>query len=494
MKRNNRLLLILGAVCAAGAALYFFSRPETCSVVAAEKGDITGVVKESATICGQESRKYYALVSAPVETFDLKEGDRVEEGDTLLMYDLSKLEYASREATINREQSEAACMGAIQKSDENLKRYEEARDQDVLYGVLYANVRENEQAVTEQQYAEDVNRQCAIDGINKKIARKNEEILDKKQELDKTLDKVANYTAQEEEVPKRVKKKKKDLTNDLNDLNDELLDLQTEAAGVYNTMLSPEENAKLNDDANAMEDIKRQWEEAIERKQAYEASFMNEEEKQSLKKQAEAAKESEEEAQRELERGIGGVKADFDGVVTQCNIKKDAFVQEGTELFTIESTDEIKAKVEISRFDIGSIEYGQEAVVEVADGSYKGYVTYISSRAVTDDSDKSRIEVEVTVDEPDSHLILGVDADVTIYTQRAYDAVLLPANACYTDDGGSYCYLLKNGRIEKRYFEPGIVSADHVECTAGIESGEQLITDAVTDSMIGKRAKAGEEG
>ncbi|MBR4175619.1 MAG: efflux RND transporter periplasmic adaptor subunit [Lachnospiraceae bacterium] len=489
MKKNS-LWIILTFACIAIVALYFILLPEKYAVTPAIKGDITGVVKESATICGQESRKYYALVSAPIESFDLKEGDRVEEGDILLQYDLSDLEYARCEATINREQSEAACAGAIQKSDENLKRYEEAKEQDLLYGVLYATVREEEQALLEQQHAEDVNRQCAVDGINKKIAQKNEEILDKSQELDKTLDKVEKYRDMEEEVPKRVKKKKKDLTNDLNDLNDELLDLQTEAAGVYHTMLSPEANEKINDDINNMEDIKRQWEQAIERKQNYEASFMNEEEKESLEKQAEAAKESEAWAIRELEKGTGGVKAEFDGVVTSCNVKKDAFVQEGTELFTIESTGEVKAKVEVSRFDIGSIECGQEALVQVADGSYKGYVTYISSRAVTDDSDKSRIEVEVTVDEPDSHLILGVDADVTIYTQRSYDAVLIPADAYYTDDDGSYCYLLAGGKIEKRYFEPGIVNDEYVECKAGIESGEQLITDAVTDSMTGKRAAA----
>lgn len=490
--KKNRLLIIMLIVCVALAALYFISQPEKYSVTKTQRGDITGVVKESATICGQESRKYYSLVSAPIESFDLKEGDRVEEGDILLQYDLSDLEYASREATLNREQSEAACAGAIQKSNDNLMRYEEAKNQDLLYGVLYAAVREEEQAVSEQQYAEDVNRQCAVDGINKQIARKNEEILDKSQELNKTLDKVAKYTAMEEEVPKRIKKKKKDLTNELNDLNDELLDLQTQAAGVYHTMLSPEENAKINDDVNNMEDIRRQWEQAIEKKQSYESSFMNEEEKLSLEKQAEAAKESEDQAIRELEKGTGGVKAEFDGVVTSCNVKKDAYIPEGTELFTIESTGKIKAKVEVSRFDIGSIECGQEALVEVADGTYKGYVTYISSHAVTDDSDKSRIEVEVTVDEPDSHLILGVDADVTIFTQRAYDAVLIPADSYYTDDDGSYCYLLTGGKIEKRYFQPGIENDEYVECVDGIESGELLITDAVTDSMTGKRAAARE--
>ena len=488
-KKKKVIITVLSAIALAGS-LYLMSRPPKLMASRAVSGSITGTVKESGTICGQENRKYYALVSAPVKGFDLKEGDTVKQGDTLLTYDLSRLEYRSREATINRQMSEAQCEGTIKKSDENKKRYEQAKIDDAMYSALYATVRADEQNLTEGQYAVDYERQCAIDGINKRIAEKNQEILDKTQELSRQLEKEEKYTAREEEAPRKVTKKRKELRDELNDLNDELAQLKTEAAGIRGEGLSPGDNERINEDSNNMEDISRLWEQAIEKKQSYEASYLNEEEKDALYRQTDAARENEEQAQWELSRGEGGVKALSDGVVTSCSVKEDAYVQEGQELFSIESTDSVKAKVEISRFDIGSIEYGQEALVEVADSSFRGFVTYISSRAVNDESDKSRIEVEITLEEPDDRLILGVDADVTIFTKQADDAVLLPADSYYADDGGSYVFLIKDGRVEKRYFEPGIVNDEYVQCLSGIAVGEVLITDAVTDELAGKRAEA----
>ncbi|MBR6329299.1 MAG: HlyD family efflux transporter periplasmic adaptor subunit [Lachnospiraceae bacterium] len=495
MKKKNKIAKIiipLSIVLVLAIALIFILRkPKELTAVKTERGTITGTVRETGSVCGLDEEVFYAGVSAPVENFDLKEGDRVKAGGLLLSYDLSDLEHASRQASLAREQSEAQLDGALKKSDENKKRYENAKNMDAAYAATYALVRQERQDLLDRQYADDRNAQCTLDGINKRIAQKNEEILDKTQELTKAQNKASDYVAKEEEVPKKVRDKKKKLQNELNDLNDELADLQTEAASIYSAGMSAEENTEANEDANMMEDLNRRWQETITEKQTYEASFLNEDEKESLAKQAESAAENESEARRELAKGESGVKADHDGVVKRCSIKKGAYVPEGTELFAIEPTDEIRVKVSISRFDIANLEEGQEALVEIPGASYKGHVTNISSLAVNDSSDKSRIDVWITIDEPDDKLIIGVDADVTVFTKKAEGSVLIPVNAYYSDDGGSYCYVLANGVIEKRYFEAGIVNDEYTEALSGINEGEILITDAVTDSMIGERAAAG---
>lgn len=101
----------------------------------------------------------------------------------------------------------------------------------------------------------------------------------------------------------------------------------------------------------------------------------------------------------------------------------------------------------------------------------------------------AKLQVEVHIKNPDEHIYLGTDVDVTIETGAKEQAVLIPNTALYADDGGDYCYLLENGVIAKRYLTCGLSGDDMTEVTAGLSGGEQVITEAMTDEKIGKSAQ-----
>nr|MCR5475803.1 HlyD family efflux transporter periplasmic adaptor subunit [Lachnospiraceae bacterium] len=163
----------------------------------------------------------------------------------------------------------------------------------------------------------------------------------------------------------------------------------------------------------------------------------------------------------------------------------------GAPLFTVESTDEIKVDVGISKYDIGKIETGQEADIKIAGNTYEGLVYSIKRLAETRDSDKAKVTVSVKFKEPDEKVYLGLEADVTIHTSEKQGTLTIPSEAYYSDDDGDYCYVIRDGIVDKQYINVGSQTDDYIEVASGLGNGDIVITDAITDDAVGKKAQPG---
>lgn len=463
------LLLISG-----GGYVYAVNKPVSYQTAKAEWGSIHGEITETGTIEGEEEKEYFAGVTAPVSYMDRKIGDSVSAGEVVLTYDADELNDALTQASLYREQSEKNYDGRVQQSNQYTSKYNKAQADDAAYASLYAMQREDSQELSESQYSENYSISCTADGLNKKIAEKSTEIVDKTQDLAAISDNKS--------------KKAKNIQDDLDDLNIELSELKEQLASLPPTEYTPAEYASANDKNNVMEDISRNWQQAKTDKAAAENGILNDSQKEALETETKLGREKEKTANKELEKAQNGITADFNGIITSCNVKAGAYVTEGTPLFTIESSDRMKAVVKISKYDIGKINIAQKAKIDISGKLYDGTVSKINKMAITDNSDKNKIEVEISLNQPDEQTMIGIEGDVTIYTQEQEHVILIPYEAYYSDDQGDYCYVIQNGKIEKNYFTAGIVSDEFVECMDGIDEGTVVITDAVTDAKIGEKA------
>ncbi len=465
------ILLILGA---GGFLLTAFAsgngkEHETFRV---RRDRISGSIEESGDIEGETDYTYYAQVSAPVSMMGLKVGDVVNKGDKLLTYDVTDYERTVSQASISRQQSEDNAKGQIEQSDKNQSRYNKAVADDQAYSVLYYLERESANSQNEAQYSENWNIQCERDSISKEIAKKQGEVGGKEAELATTED------------PERAQT----LSKEISDLNKQIGDLQSGYYSLAPAQLSPEEYANLNDTNNVMEDITRNWTQSKTQKNAYEATILNASQKEALNKQTELAQSKEDAAMEDLSKASMGVVADFQGVVTECNVKEGSVVAKGTPLFKIVGTEDMKVTVMISKYDIGSVKKGQRAEVSIAGKVYPATVSRINHVATEDDSDKAKVAVDVHIDEPDEDLILGLEADVTIYTDELMGVLVIPYGALYSDDGGDYCYVISDGVIAKQYVTAGVSTNEYAEIKEGLKEDDIVITDAVTDDLIGDKA------
>ena len=280
----------------------------------------------------------------------------------------------------------------------------------------------------------------------------------------------------------------KDLASQIGDLNIEIASLQKDLTNLPSGEMTPEEYSHYTADTNLMEDITRNWTQATTEKSAYENQILNGHQKEQLEKNHELTELGASTAQENLLKAQAGVTADFSGIVTLLPVKQGAVVMKGTPLLTMESSEELKVDTQVSKYDIGKIEEGQRALITVAGNEYDGIVSEIKRFAQGATSDKAKVTVAVHIDNPDENVYLGLEADVTIYTQEKEQVLTIPAEARYVDDDGDYCYVIREGVVAKQYFTAGIGSDETVEVLNGLKEGDVVITDAVTDEHIGRKA------
>lgn len=469
---------IIAAVLIAGASIYvgFAGGGKSYLAETVTRGSIAETVDADGKVKGEEEKTYYAEVTAPIETMDIEVGDLVSKGDKIITFDMKDLEKSYNQAILQVEASESGMNAQIQKSNENAAKKSKATADEEAYKILYALSRSDADSLTQDQYSEAYQIQCQYDSIQKKIADKNREIAEKKVDL--------------EEVEDPESEKYRDLSEDIADLGVEVADLQKSLTTLPTGDMTPEENAHATYDSNVMEDIVRNWSEATTDAATAENYIINEEQKEQLQKSHELTELNADTVEDNLSIARGGVKSEFNGIITKVDTASGAVVSKGMPLFTMESTDQVKVDVELSKYDIAKVKEGQKADISIAGTMYEGTVSNIKRLAVTDAKDKAKVTVGVHIENPDENIILGLEADVDIHTEQKEDALLIPAAAYYSDDEGDYCYVIQEGKIAKKYIETGVESEDYIEVISGIEENEVVITDAITDEQIGKKAVA----
>ncbi|MCR5626604.1 MAG: biotin/lipoyl-binding protein [Lachnospiraceae bacterium] len=480
-------IIIIAIVLSAfiGGSIYAMTKPASYEVVRVKRGNISGTVEESGEIRGDEEIVYFSDLTVPVEKVNIKEGDRVSSGELLISFDHKDLERALEEAGISRAQAEENYNGSIMQSDKYASKYNKAVNEDNAYASLYWLYREQNDSITEEQYNRNYQVQCQIDSLNKEIAEKKRQIAEKTGEYDDTIDYGLTDPS---EYSDGDKEEIKDLKEDIDELNTQIADLSKGLAISSQGNMTPAENKELNDTNNVMEDITRNWNQAKSDKAQYEGGILNEEQKKALARNEELLASKMESVSEDLAKAKEGVCAKESGVVTTCNVKDGSYVNKGDKLLILESDENLKCTVMISKYDIGLVREGQRAEVDVAGKLYEGEVARIDRLAKTDESDKNKVSVDIALTQTDDDLIIGIEADVTVYTEEEKNALLIPSTCLYSDDEGDYVYIIRDSRIAKQYVESGLDDKEYVQIISGLNEGDSVICDAVTESKVGEKA------
>lgn len=175
-----------------------------------------------------------------------------------------------------------------------------------------------------------------------------------------------------------------------------------------------------------------------------------------------------------LEKGV--VKADRDGTVTAVNVKA-GMIYAGDSAVVIDDMSGFKASLNVDEADISKIMVGQKAEIKTdATGgdTLTGRVTFVSpvstamaaKSAATAGSDtaaattsRASYRVDITLDNKDERLRLGMTAKINIIIEEANDTLAIPDEDIVTqDDGSSYITALVDGEEKKISVELGVKS------------------------------------
>ena len=454
--------------------------PAQVNTITAAKGSVEETISTSGKVNSEQSRTYYAPVGAVITEMNVSLGDVVEEGQQLVTFDTSDLEAQKTKAALDASASANGYRSTQYQSDKKQSEYNEA-----VIGLDELKVL----AAGQEQY---------VQGLKYNL---EDDIQNKKEDLQEWLNKlnleleIQNNKLSEprsEESRERIQETIQNLNESIRSTSNEINDLSMSDEMKEKQRIIDAEQKKLDD---MKEEISRRE----GKESSSEAGIVDPYAKQQQADNMQSAQITAEEAAEKLAKGQEGVKAEFGGIVTKIatmsssanasaggGLLEGATVSEGTELFTIESNQQVKVDISITKYDLAKIAVGQKADITIADQKYEGEVTKINKVAANNAQGSPVVGVEVHINNPDSGIYLGVEAQVVIHTNSAQDVITLPVEIVNTDRNGDFCYVVENGVVTMRRITTGISSDTDVEVTDGLKEGDLVVYDmtgSVTEGM-----------
>ena len=198
---------------------------------------------------------------------------------------------------------------------------------------------------------------------------------------------------------------------------------------------------------------------------------------ESLENQLHASEENVKVAQEQLKTTL--VYSDVSGIANTVAVKLGEMFQSGQ--IIIVNNNELKATTDIPENYISYVHQGSKVTVELKDKN-KVYPTLtISLDSQTINANTRGFTAECKLP-PGSGAKPNQSALMRILDYEAANAVVIPVNLVQTDEAGKYVYVLVTSSNAKKTahkipVQVGNVYGDRVEIKAGLQGGEQLISE-----------------
>lgn len=436
------LFIIISNIASANAKPIVYTAQAT-------KGDVEQILSTSGSVESGEVKTYFAPISVKIGNIDAGAGDTVSKGKPVITYDETSLQNEKRTTELKLQANAGSYNSAVQKNNESLGDFSEANvNLDVL-----------EQQITD------------IDNYIKELQTK---INDKKASLayEGSLLQISlidwadqPYSEEYENLQKLVQSNSYEQTN-----NKEIRDWQDEITKHTDMLANCKEyKAEMKSQKTSSDSIK-----------------LNQGGKEELEANNEMQNISSQDTLDSINDVENGVLAEFDGVVTEMNVVEGATPTVGTQMFKLESTEDVKVVISVTKYDLEKLALGQKAVVTIAGSKYEGEVSKIDKMATKNNSGAAVVSAEVKITNPDDKIFLGVEAKIAVSTAKSEQVLVIPVSAVNTDKDGQFVYIVENGFVVRTPVETGITSDMDIEITEGLSEGAQVMTEVsagITEGM-----------
>ncbi len=423
------------------------------STIPVSKGDIEQSVSTSGSVVSDEIKTYFAPVSVRIGTVNVSVGEMVAKGEAVLSYDSTDLANEKRSAELKLQENEGSYRNSIQKNNESLGDISEAN---VNLSVLEQQITDIDNYIKElQRRVDEKKAELAHEGALLQIS-----LIDWADKPDsdeyENLQKLVQLNTYEQSNNEEIRAWQEEITK-------------------YTEMLN---------------NCKEYKSEMKSQKTSGESSRMNAGGKEELEAKTELEKISSQETLEAVSNLEAGVLADFNGVVTEMNAVEGKTPAAGEQLFKLESTEDVKVSISISKYDLEKIKVGQKAVVTIGGFTYDGEVEKIDKMATKNNSGAAVVNTDIRITNPDENIFLGVEAKVSISTAKSEGTLLVPYSAVNSDMEGNFVYAVEDGVVVKKPVQTGISSDINIEITEGLNEGDQILSEVNSTISEGMQVTA----
>lgn len=454
------------------------------STVAASVGDVEQILSTGGTVMSDEKKTYFAPISVEVGEVKVSTGDMVKKGDVMLTFDEEALMVEKQEAEYKLASNEGGYESSIHKDNQYIADLSEATTN---LEVLDQQIADNENLLKEiNKKIEDKKAGWSYNGaaLQATILEQEKKIADEKQKMEERHEWEAQQGLPSDDKSLRKQQKEKEEKDEAAKAQiayDEevLLNLQEQAQ--YNSY--EEQNNKevrdLQRQAKEVEDLIASYEEykseMKSQKETSENGVLDQGSREKLEADTALEKLTNQEKLDDITSVENGLKAEFAGVVTELEAVAGQPPTESGKLVTVESTEKVHVRLNVSKYDLEKIAEGQKADVDIAGKIYEGTVSKIDGMATKNDSGAMVVGVDVRIENPDENIFLGVEAKVYVHMAKAEGAVTVPLEVINSDREGDFVFVEENGVVAKRRITVGISSDSVSEITEGLSEGDNVI-------------------
>jgi len=197
------------------------------------------------------------------------------------------------------------------------------------------------------------------------------------------------------------------------------------------------------------------------------------------KNQVESSKADIENIKDKIEKST--IKSSINGTIVQLDAKPNQYPTAENSTIVIYDLSQYKVTVLISQYDAVSISPGQKAAIRVKgiDTEYKGTVSAVGDAAVItqEGTEKEpKVEIEVTLDNPDDRIKAGYEADIDITLKEGKDSTAVGFEAVLEDkDGKKYVFAVIDNKAVKTFVETGMETDFEIEILEGLKAGDPYV-------------------
>lgn len=469
-KKKKKVIISAFVVllCVVGAIVYALI-PETIAVEKVAKGNVQAYVSEVGNISADDAITIYSPVSGKVSDVKFKNYDNVAAGDVLATYDLTAFQEGVQVASANKKYYQDGYNAAVSKNNEYKEMLNVAEVEGEANKQIYAGLLESrdELDITKEARAQEI--QYQINKLEAQLATLSADLSSAQSELSS-----AEGDDERDDAQSRVDS----IYHQIDSNRKALMSIDTRSMTIeeYTVYLEVQRHLDL---------IDRFWSQNIQNESIAKQAIVSDSQIAQYSDSIDLAKIQETQANRDLEIAEQGLVSSCGGTIVQRLVDPGSTVSVGTPLFVIQPDTGYKVKVMISRFDIGSVAVGQKAEVVIGGTTYNGVVSGISPVAETDSSNKPKVKVFVNIEDSEAKPTIGLEADVKIFTEEKKDVLTVSDTAVYTDDQGSYVYVLEDDVITRKDITRGVSGGGKVEIIDGLSENQQVITVPVAEDEVG---------
>ena len=181
------------------------------------------------------------------------------------------------------------------------------------------------------------------------------------------------------------------------------------------------------------------------------------------------------------------IYAPFDGVVTAVDAVESYYITRGTKAVRIDDMSGIYIPLSISELDLSLVSTGTpvKITVDAFEGkTYDGHIADISE-ASTASGNVTTFNALVVFDTPESGLLAGMTAEVSVLTKEKSNALLIPSEAVTFTEGKPAVTVVNGSERQTIEITTGIVTGNIMEVVSdNLHEGDRLaVTGISADSL-----------